>query len=162
MLPQYFPASTWLNGGGCSLRQASNPALLSKTDADLYWLSLQGMLIKKYRSLQKMATAYVVRLLWEGVAARHMGEPKATHGTNRLHELFFGGSKLTFIISNFKCVCGYGGEGCSCVDVYNIFSYSSFHDGITSWTARGLGVWSRWSRNLEVEWGCKSLSSICV
>lgn len=53
MLPQYFPASTWLNGGGCSLRQASNLALLSKTDADLYWLSLQGMLIKEAEESSK-------------------------------------------------------------------------------------------------------------
>lgn len=53
------------------------------------------------------------------MAVRHMGEPKATHG-NRLHEVFLGGSKLTFLISNFKHVCGYGGEGCSYVNVSNI------------------------------------------
>lgn len=66
-----------------------------------------------------------------------MGEPKATRGKNRLHELFLAGSKLTFFISNFKCVCGYGSEGCLYVDIYNIFSYSSFYEDITSWTAGG-------------------------
>lgn len=71
------------------------------------------------------------------MAVRHMGEPKATHGKNRLHEVFLGGSKLTSFISNFKHVCGYGSEGCSYVNVYNIFSYSSFYEDIPSWTTRG-------------------------
>lgn len=38
------------------------------------------------------------------MAVRHTGEPKAIHGKNRIHEVFLGGSNLTFIISNFKRV----------------------------------------------------------
>lgn len=60
------------------------------------------------------------------MAVRHIGEPKATHGKNRLHEVFLGGSKLTFIISNFKCVCGYGGKGCLYVNIYNILQLLKF------------------------------------
>lgn len=54
---------------------------------------------------RKWATIYVVKLLREGVAVRHMGEQKATDGKNRLREVFLGGSKLAFIISDFKSVC---------------------------------------------------------
>lgn len=60
------------------------------------------------------------------MAVRHMGKPKATHDKNRLHEVFLGGSKLTFI-SNSKRVCVYGGEGSLFVNVYNIFSNSTFY-----------------------------------
>lgn len=59
MLPQYFPASTWLNDGGCTLTKASNPTLLSETDADLYWLSLQEVLIKKAQESSENGLQFV-------------------------------------------------------------------------------------------------------
>lgn len=54
----------------------------------------------------------MVKLLGEGKVVRHMGEQKATHGKNRLHEVFLGGSKLSFIISNFKTVYEEGSSVC--------------------------------------------------
>lgn len=84
------------------------------------------------------------------MAVRHMGEPKATHRKNRLHEVFLGGSKLAFSISNFKSVCEYGGEGCFYVNVYNILSYSGFYRRPHKLDSRGLGVWGGRSGNLEV------------
>lgn len=58
----YFPASTLMNGGGRSFTKASNPTFLSKIDADLYWLCLQGVLIKKVQKSSKDG----LQLLWWG------------------------------------------------------------------------------------------------
>lgn len=99
---------------------------------------------------KRWATTYVVKLLQEGMAVRHMGEQKATHGKNRLHEVFLGGSKLAFIISNFKSVCEYRGGECLYVYVYNILSYSGFYRRHHKLESRGLEVWGRRSGNLEV------------
>lgn len=38
---------------------------------------------------KRWAAAFVVRLLLEGVALRHRGEPEATHGKDRLHASIF-------------------------------------------------------------------------
>ena len=84
------------------------------------------------------------------MAARHLGEQKAIHVKNRLHEVFLGESKLAFIISNFKSICEYGGEGCLYVYVYNILSYSGFYRRYHKLDSRGLGVWGERSGNLGV------------
>lgn len=92
----------------------------------------------------------MVKLLEEGMTVRHTGEHKATSGKNRLHEVFLGGSKLAFVISNFKSVCEYGAEGCLYVYVYSILSYSGFYRKHHKLDSRGLGVWGGRSGNLEV------------